>query len=162
MSQLPWLPKYSGETTDELVVMEQTFRTDSVVAAFEKALHQKSYRIGGFGSLTKEERVVLAVEALEREVNNGGYHQYLRNTSDELIADVVGALHCIRRSDLAMLTQRAIDAVADDGETKKDLLSPDRVAALSRCDSDYFRVAGDLAEPLFKFIKQARAHIVLP
>jgi hypothetical protein len=112
MSDLLWLPKYSGETTRELIAMENSFRKDSIVMAFEQGLHQKAFRIGDIGRLTNEERIVLAIEALEREINNGGYVQFLQNTEAELVAEVVAALDRIGRDDLARLTQRAIEIAA--------------------------------------------------
>ena len=54
-----WLDGYSGQTTDELIALEGEYRTDSLVLAFEQALMAKD-------ELTDEEKVVLAVEALER------------------------------------------------------------------------------------------------
>ena len=61
---------YSGQSADQLLSLEGMYRIDSLVRAFEQAITQKAQR-GGVQSLTDEERIVLAVEALEREVNNG-------------------------------------------------------------------------------------------
>jgi hypothetical protein len=38
MEKLPWLKKYSHQTTGELVSLEGKYRTDSIVVAFEEAL----------------------------------------------------------------------------------------------------------------------------
>jgi hypothetical protein len=162
MSELPWLASYSGETTRKLIDLERTFRKDSIVVAFEQAIDQKSFRIGSVDLLTQEERVVLAVEALEREVNNGGYDQFFLNTSEALVTEVVGSLDLIGRGDLAKLTQRAIDIAASHGGSRSDLLDAEVVEALGQCDSEYFQIAGDLAEPLFEFIKHAQERISLP
>ena len=158
MSELRWLPEYSGETTSELIALERAFRKDSVIAAFEQALEEKAHRIGGIGLLTGEERVVLAVVALEREVNNGGYDQFLLNTNGELVEEADGALERIGRGDLARLTRRAIDIAKSHVRSQADLPSADGVEA----DSEYYQVAGDLAEPLFEFIKQIQERIILP
>jgi|RhiMetdeSRZDD1v2_1073273.scaffolds.fasta_scaffold68819_3 uncharacterized protein DUF4375 len=162
MSQLPWLTKYSGETTSELVALEATYRKDSIVVAFEQALGQKSFRLGGSSFLTKEERVVLAVEALEREVNNGGYDLFFLNSSVEFVTEIVSALERIGRSDVASVTQRAIHIGMSGGRSGGNILGLNGVETLDLCDSEYFQIAGDLAEPLFEFIKQAQEHITLP
>ena len=81
MSELKWLEKYSGQTTDELIALEGKFRTDSLVTAFHQAVEQKWARDGG-EALSEEEIVVLAIEALECEVNNGGYDQFFINSSE--------------------------------------------------------------------------------
>ncbi len=70
MPDLQWLDRYSGETVDELLALEGKYRIDSLVLAFEQAIDQKAARVGG-EYLTDVERIILAVEALEREVNNG-------------------------------------------------------------------------------------------
>ena len=87
---MQWLNSYTGQSTDQLIALEQNYRTDSIVLAFEDALRQKEERVGIAG-LTDAERVVLAVEALEAEVNNGGYWSILRESISHL-----RPLHCHR------------------------------------------------------------------
>jgi len=70
MAVLKWLDRYSGESTEELIALENEYRLDSIVLAFGQGLYQKAAR-SGIEPLTAEEHVVLAIEALEREVNNG-------------------------------------------------------------------------------------------
>ena len=89
-----WLDGYSGQSVDELLSLEGSCRCDSLVLAFEEAIGRKSQH-NGANSLTVEERVVLAVEALEREVNNGGYDQFFINSSREFAPTIVDALQRI-------------------------------------------------------------------
>ena len=72
VADLPWFDGYSGQSVDELLSLKGRYRTDSIVVAFEQALSQKSAKRGD-SALRTEELAVLAIEALEREVNNGGY-----------------------------------------------------------------------------------------
>ena len=78
MTELKSFDAYSGQTMDQLLSLEGQYRTDSLVVAIEQANGRKGARKGA-ESLTGEERIVLAVEALESEVNNGGYSQYFVN-----------------------------------------------------------------------------------
>lgn len=149
MPEFPWLQEYSGESTQQLLALEGAYRTDSIVAAFEQALDRKAFRLGGYGKLTYEERTVLSIEALEREVNNGGYSQFFFNTERDVVKEVATALEKIGRGDLADLTTRAIKGKSDDDE-------------LERCDSRYFEMAGDLSSALLQFIKNAQSKITLP
>jgi len=64
-----WLDQYSGQTVDQLLFLADEFSIPSLVLAFEQALDRKSAREGE-QSLTSEERVIIAVEEFEREVNN--------------------------------------------------------------------------------------------
>ena len=164
MNELEWLNNYSGESTEELLALEGKYRTDSIVVAFDQALQQKEYH-QGVDSLTEEELVVLAVEALENEVNNGGYDQLFRN-SPEYAQWFVTALERIGCDGVARLTEEALAKLGIEGEVSQSSVEqamqtddPDRDDALAACDERYFEVAGDLAGPLLEFIKKHKDQI---
>jgi uncharacterized protein DUF4375 len=164
MAAPKWLDRYSGESTDALIALENEYLLGSIVLAFEEALDQKATRLG-MDSLTAEERVILAVEALEREVNNGGYSQFFFN-SNKYAPMVVDALHRIGCPEAASLTRRAIDIVGDPTTLSHSYqigieLTPEQDEALGRCDTEYYRVIGGLAGPLFQFIKSEHGQILL-
>ncbi len=167
MTDLKWLDEYSSQTTNELISLEGEFRTDSIVLAFEQALDQKYERVGK-EQLSNEELVVLAVEALEREVNNGGYEQFFFNSSNEFASIVVDALNRIGCDDAAALTQRAIDCLQIDGPISAEAIelvleeeNDEREKRLNGCDDQYYEIAGDLAGPLLRFIKSNKDKITL-
>jgi Domain of unknown function (DUF4375) len=150
MTELEWLDGYAGQTTEELLALRSTHRIDSLVLAFEQALDRKAGREGP-ESLREEERVVLAVEALEREVNNGGFLQFFDNSSQEFAPVIVGALRrigCPRNADIA---RRAVAALALDDAERND--------ALEACDQEYYRCDEDIAGRLFDFIAANRGKI---
>jgi hypothetical protein len=76
MSQ-PFLKSNGGQTIQQLIAMRDSHRVDSLVLAVEQALASKSE-----AELSEPERVILAVEAMEREVNNGCYEQFLGNSRE--------------------------------------------------------------------------------
>jgi hypothetical protein len=167
MTDLKWLDEYSGQTTDELIALEGEYRTDSLVLAFEQALDQKLERVGEH-NLSQEELVVLAIEALEREVNNGGYDQFFFNSSNEYTSIIVDSLNRIGCTETATLTQRAIDAIGIKGTITVDAIerameedNEKRDDQLNECDDQYYENAGDLAGPLLEFIKKNREKIIL-
>ena len=159
-----WLDGYSGQSADQLLSLEGEYRIDSLVLAFEQAIGQKGQR-GGVRSLTDEERVVLAVEALEREVNNGGYDQFFVNSSREFAPTVVAALQRIGCKKTAAITQRAITALGISDLTSEAIEAvmvgddEQRFAKLNRCDDSYYKCAEPVAERLFVFIKVNKAGI---
>jgi hypothetical protein len=164
----PWLDGYGGQTTDELIGLAGTHRIDSVVLAFEEAIRAKGEREGPT-ALSAPERVVLVVEAVEREVNNGGFDQLFRNSSKEYGADIVPALHAIGRPEVAELAQKAIEALglehvptveAIDLALEED--DEGRDEKLEELDSRYYAIAGDLAADVLSFIKVKKDEIVLP
>ncbi|MBA2721085.1 MAG: DUF4375 domain-containing protein [Chloroflexi bacterium] len=166
MSELPWLNAYSGQTTDELIALGGAYRTDSIILAFEQAIRSKAARVG-YDNLTEAERVVLAVEGLEREVNNGGYDQLFRNVPEQ-VPELVMSLAAIGSSAVADLTRSAIAALRIGGpltpeavEAAIDDENADRDAELDALDQAYDETAGDLADQLLVFVKANSAQIDL-
>ena len=163
MPEPTWLEGYSGETVEQLLALEGTHRIDSVVLAFEQALDQKAAREGSEG-LTTEEQTVLAVEALEREVNNGGYHQFFVNTM-EFAPVIVQALRRIGCPKVAAITEDAIGAlrlpVLSVGEIEKVIYDDDdiRDKALGECDAQFFEYPECIEGQLFAFIKANKSKI---
>jgi hypothetical protein len=167
MGDLPWLDGYAGQTTADLLSLEGRYRTDSIVSAFDQGIAKKAARIG-IERLTSAERIVLAVEAVEREVNSDGYLG-LFSWTPEHVPHVVSSLRAIGRADVADLTRRAIDALGISGPITEDAVKSavddeddDRDERLEAYDTEYYASAGDLAEPLLAFIKANRDEIPLP
>ena len=160
MPDLKWLNGYSGQTVDDLIALERTHRIDSLVLAFEQAMGQKAARDGDH-KLANEERTILAIEALEREVNNGGYEQFFVN-SYEYSSLIVDALRRIRCPKTAEITQRAVEIVklmpitAENGTWMEN---DERSDLLGECDSLYFEGPENIEECLFAFIKANRSRI---
>jgi Domain of unknown function (DUF4375) len=164
MPDLQWLDGYSGESVDELIALEGKYRTDSLVLAFEEAMDQKSARVGE-NKLSPEERIILAIEALEREVNNGGYGQFFVNSSSEYGPIIFEALRRIGCPKTAEITHKALKIVQgaplinekiEDGTWEEN---EERHEALGKCDSLYFERPENIEESLFAFIKANRAKI---
>lgn len=163
-----WL-NYTGQSTDQLLGVADRFRTDSIVVAFDAAIQQKASRNGG-DSLSRAERTVVAIEALERDVNNDGFDGLFR-FSASIVADLVPSLIAIGRDDVAELAASAIAELRIDGPPTEEAIvsaldDEDRVdereARLNALDEAYYRTAGDLAEPLLAYIAAHRDEIVLP
>jgi hypothetical protein len=164
--QKKWLEHYSGQTVEQLISLEGEYRVDSLVVAFEEALAKKAEREGD-ASLTSEERTILAVEALEREVNNGGYGQFFINHSVAFVPDVVVALRNIGCIATARTTQEAIDALGVSEltpaiiEAALDREDEARDDKLEHCDEIYFEGNENIEGKLFAFIKSNRKAIRL-
>lgn len=163
MPDLQWLDRYNGESFDELVALEACYRIDSLVLAFEQAMDQKAARVG-MNKLTDEERVILAIEALEREVNNGGYGQFFVNTP-EFAPIIVDALRRIGCPKVAEITDRAVKVVQNVPMTGEEIENgawednEERDDALGECDALYFEGPENIEGSLFAFIKANRAKI---
>ena len=161
MAPLLWF-EYSDESPDALFALAGTHRVDSIVVAFEQAIDQKAARAGE-GALSVAERDVLVIEALEREVNNGGYHQFFLNSSREYAGEAVPALTRIGCHRTAAITQRALAALAPGTPLtpeglEEEMLREDeaRDAQLDACDQAYYAAEEDIAAALFAYLQANR------
>ena len=154
-----FLESYDGQTTEELLALAGRYRIDSLVLAFEQGIERKS-------SLSDEERYVLAIEGLEREVNNGGYWQFFINSSREYVPVIEAALRAIDCPKTADITRDAISAIAPDGDLRPETLEAAATdaddalrAVLNACDDRYFGNDEPIADKLFTWIAANKARI---
>lgn len=155
---------YSGETAEELFSYPAKGQHTALVQAFREGIQRKAARMGD-RALSYEERVVLAVEALEQEVNNGGYDQFFCNSSRKFAPIIVDALRHIGCKRTAKITQRAVHAL------HLSTLSPAKIEAamakekeerdqeLNRCDQSFYRASQGIPKRLYAFIKANRSRI---
>ncbi len=162
----PLIP-YRGQTTAQLLALAPTHRHDMIVTAFVDGLVAKEKRVG-LGALTPEERVVLAVEAVERDVNSDGFDGLFRWSAD-LAPDFVSSLTLIGRPDVAELARKAIEALRLTGDVTPAAVraaledeSDQRDTKLDRLDQRYYDLAVDLADDVLHWIDAHQANIVLP
>ncbi len=160
----PFLNSYTGQTTRELIDLKDAYRIDSIVLAFEDAINRKDR-----AALSEPEFTVLAVESLEREVNNGGYHQFFTNDSCEFAGRIVKALSEIGCVNCAAITGEALSVIKVEdlsdsravAEVALELTEPER-EQLYACDEKYYGNNEDIAGNLFSFIERSSEQIRIP
>ena len=144
--KLPWLD-YAGQTTAEILACRNTHAAPSLLCALEQAIQLRQSRMPEIPT-TPEERTLLAVLALEREVNNGGYSQFFLNSSRQYAPTIVSALEAIGCDATAALTRQAIDAASD----------PDALDAL---DQQFYAIY-EIQPKLFAFVEAHEQAIAVP
>ena len=168
--------RYAGKTVDELLALTNDNEIE-FLQSLEMALQQKSAKAGD-DDLSEEEIVVLAIEALEGEVNNGGYSQFFVNSSREFTPIIVHALLRIDCPKTAEITKNAIKAVGFEGLTPIALATalesfsegfesrnPQNQAIdaidkkLDECDQQYYRSGEDIGGKLIEFVKANKSSI---
>ncbi len=169
MADRKWLDGYSGQSVDDLIALASRYRVDSIVLAFEAALQPMAQQ-SGLSRLNEAELTILAVEALEREVNNGGYHQFFLNTP-EYAPLIVAALQRIGCPKTAGLSASAISLL---GLTQpftasqvQAALAQDRSGELieiliDKCDRPYDESGEPIADRLFAYVCKQRLSVRLP
>ncbi len=163
-NKIPWLD-YTGQDTAEIRACKDTHRIDSLLCALEEAIQLRQNRMPDVGT-TPEEHALLAITAQEREVNNGGYHQFFGNSSCKYALTVVPALECIGCTATAALTQRAIDSLnlypltlkAIEGSIFKPNSKRDQ--ALHELDKQFYKIF-EIEPKLFAFVESRRQAFVL-
>lgn len=110
----------SRKSVDELLAMTAGQNESQFLFAIEMAIQQKEERVG-LANLSEEERIVLAIEALEREVNNGGYSQFFVNSSREFTPMIVDFLLRIGCPEVAAITRKAIEAIRPSDWTQESI-----------------------------------------
>ena len=168
MPELKWLDGYAGESVDELIALSATHRIDSIVLAIEQALQPKAEDVGP-SKLNDAELTVLAVEALEREVNNGGYHQFFLNAPEfaPFVLEALKRIACHRTADISAkaisllglrepVTAHQVEkAMADNPDEKL-------IETLSdQCDGLYHSTGEPIADRLFEYVRANHASIRL-
>jgi hypothetical protein len=163
MAKLPWLD-YTGQTTAELIAAKNSHRIDSLMCAIEQGIQLKQQQRGQ-RSLTAAERLLLAVMALDREVNNGGYRQFFQNSS-QFAPGIVDSLRRIGCDATAAVTAKAIAALGLPAVSAKSIAEamrtkdPKRDRALQSCDKQFYRLR-EIEPRLFGFVEAHQHEIRL-
>jgi len=114
------------------------------------------------GDLSKEEQVFVCVYELEREVNNGGFDQFFRNSFGQYARETVGALETIGAASMAELARTAVaeafppGVVPSDEDERFDALDSagdDLVDKLNSLDQRFCEYPDDLTALLFAYVQ---------
>ena len=162
MSSDIFLEGYEGQSVDELIALEDTHRVDSLVLAFEEAIDAK--RESGH-SLSEPESIILAVEAMEREVNNGGFSQFFYNSSVEyapIIVDSLQKIGCPKTAELAGRAIACLGLKSLDPDIIEERMDPDDdqlEEELDAIDEIYYQAEEEISDLLFQYIKENKSEI---
>lgn len=166
MDRQSFLPSYQQQSIDELIALEGAYRTDSLVVAIESAILAKK-KLGQ--SISDVENLILAIEAMERNVNNGGFSAFFLNTG-EYSPVIVKSLITINCPKNAVLAEQAIaclnlntlkpapHAVRDKIKFADDKLEDE----LSKIDQIYYFSDEAIELRLFEYIKENSIKINIP
>ena len=153
----------AGKSVDELLAITNGNEIE-FIQSLEMAIQQKAERVGD-DDMTEEEIIVLAIEALEREVNNGGYSQFFVNSSREYTPIIDHALLRIGCSKTAEITKSAIAAAGFQGLAPMALAEAFNAYSgadnheLDECDQLYYRAGENIGGKLIDFVKDNKSAI---
>ncbi len=159
MNEEKWFDNEKGLSVHEIVKLESEYRIDSLVCAVEEILSRKD---DNEIDINEEELVVLAVESMEREVNNGGFEQFFGNYSWRFSPYLVVCLNRIGSTQAKQLAEQAISAlgigklsdVNEYYQSIQKVISDDGILEkLGDIDSRYYEMNENIADLVFNFIK---------
>ena len=165
LEDLGWVEGYSGQAVDEILSFEGTEGVHFLLSTLEQAIQEK-VKASGPLKMTGVERMVLSMTALSREVGNGGYDQFFRNSSRRSAPAIVDDLVRIGCPEIADITQQALDALdlpklsVAEIEAAMARENVQRNRALKRCDIAFYE-RGELSERLFAYVKAHQAGITI-
>jgi hypothetical protein len=115
----------------------------------------------GFDSLTPAEQVAYCVDALDREVNTGGFAQYFASAAGDQAREAVEALRWIGAERTASLLERAMAVFPTGGPSttleqrvvQVHALSGAARANLGRLDGELHAARENLAEMMRRYVR---------
>jgi hypothetical protein len=124
----------------------------------------------GYAQLTPAERVVLCLDGLEREVNNGGFAQFFENSAGDHAMDTIEALKTLGASQMAAMVSDAVSVFpenrpASDRDRRQEQLArldPQARARLDELDSAFYKYPENLAALERKYVRAHQDQFRMP
>ena len=148
------------KSIDEIWKIEEK---ENFVVEMDKYIAEKCEYGDSMETLNAEQRILYITQALEMEVNNGGFAQFFFNSDGCLGNEIVSSFEKIGAMKTAEICKKAIsiygDKVPTDRDEREEILNPDdekeeeRIEAiLNECDDAFFEYEDDLVELNYQFI----------
>ena len=151
---------FETKSIDEIWKIEEK---ENFVVEMDKYIAEKCEYGDSMETLNAEQRILYITQALEMEVNNGGFAQFFFNSDACLGNEIVSSFEKIGAMKTAEICKKAIsiygDKVPNDRDEREEILTPDdekeeeRIEAiLNECDDAFFEYEEDLVELNYQFI----------
>lgn len=142
------------QDVDEVDIPAVDMSPDDVVFPTYDTILEKCQYGDRAEKLNRHERVILVVRLVEDEVNNGGFSQFIYNTSGNFTGDVVASMTAIGAVKTAEICQKALSAfgteIPVDREARQELLEQKEEEGidevLNECDDAFYAYEEDLIQ----------------
>lgn len=133
---------------------------NSFVIAMNGWLSRKCNYGENISVLTPEEKTVYIIDSFQSEVNNGGFSQYLFNSSGTFVGKLAASLSAIGANRTIEIYKKALEKLphelpADDGRRNallEELITEDISEVFASCDRQFFEYPDNLDELIYQFI----------
>lgn len=150
----------SSQTEFDLDKVLKMERRDMIVMEIDTYLNKKCEYREKIDRLNESQKILLIVENLEREINNGGFHQFYWNSSGDYANETINALIRIGANKTAEIVKKA-NSEFKNGSVPKDraerqneleLIEEKAEENWNKCDSEFYEYQDDLTELLIAFV----------
>ena len=146
------------ENLDELLNSDDT---NNIIIEIDSFISELCEYGDNLNLLTEPQKNIYFNQCLEREVNNGGFHQYFLN-SGNIAHETINSLHVIGAKATADILQKAIDEfpnkrIPQDWDERLDILEQIEETAgevWGELDDKFFEYADDLNALNIEYIKR--------
>jgi len=150
----------SSQTEFDLDSVLKIERREIIVMEIDIYLNKKCEYGEKMEKLNPSQRLLLIVENLEREINNGGFHQFYWNSSGEYANETVTALTNIGAEKTARIVKKANSEFSNgivpmDREkrwNKMDSIDEKAKIVWDKCDSEFYDYEDNITELLIAFV----------
>lgn len=157
-----WFENEGNLGVAEIVKLEGSFLAASLVAAVDAVLAAKA-KSGA--AMNEAQSTVLAVEALEREVNNGGFAKFFGSSAWNHVPFLVKSLERVGSREAVRLAKEAVSllkipaAAHDDpaalfSSIQSALARHEVEIRLNDLDSDFYVLEEDLPRLVWNYVKK--------
>lgn len=154
--------KDSGFDLDKVLQMDDR---NSAVIELDTRVNELSEYGADLSKLTGPQKVLLFVENLEREVNNGGFNQFYWNSSGGFAHETLAGIRIIGANKMADILAKANSVwpnqAVPKGQTERqevmETMEEQANAIWEQCDKDFFKCPDDISELLLEYVKQNKS-----
>lgn len=133
---------------------------NSFVIAMSSWLSRKCQYGENISALSPEEKAAFIVDSFQSEVNNGGFSQYLYNSSGAYVSELLAALSAIGADRTAEIYRKALEHLpaklplnnAQRGAVLDKFITDEIAAVLASCDDQFYEYPDDLETLIYQFI----------
>ena len=147
---------------DEMLKIEDP--TSAIIELDERVNELSDYG-EDISKLTEPQKVLLFVENLEREVNNGGFNQFYFNSSGDYAHETLDGLKTIGANKMVDILMKA-NSVWPNQTVPKDRTERQNIQETieeqadpvwEQCDNDFYEYPDDIAGLLLEYVKKHKA-----
>ncbi len=136
------------------------------VTAMSGYLGKKSDYGDHLDALTERERIFYTADVFEGEINNGGFEQYIYNSSGQSANEIIAALNTIGANQIAEIYQKIFDIfgckIPTEQEEREEWfdekLDDELEELINQCDSDYYDLSLDTDKLKYNYAIKNKAY----